>query len=407
MTEVVTETPIDAAAAPPLVPPAARGELFTRAFAAMCAVAFLGFASQFMLQPVLPLLVVDRGGDATLVGLVVAAFSLPSVVFRPWMGRLVDEWSTRGVLAGGTVTIALCSVAYLIPGFVALFANRIVHGTAWAAFNSGGHSMVGRLAPPARRGEASQIYNLMPALGQLVMPAVGLTLLAAFGFDAPFLVAAGFAAAALLFIPVIAAHHSITAAPATPPASRTLLERGAILPMVIEVMFSSIQALFLVYPPLFAVAHGIPIEQLTLYYPAVGLTLVVSRAALARLSDRIGRLPVLIGGASFAIAGLAVGAIANDVFVLTIGGMLWALAASVTSPTAMALAMDRAEPGRMGAAMATYSLGFQLGFGGGAALWGAVITIAGFSNTFLVAIVAEASLVFLLLYRRREVASPR
>ena len=85
--------------------------------------------------------------------------------------------------------------------------------------------------------------------------------------------------------------------------------------------------------------------------------------------------------------------------------MLWALAASVTSPTAMALAMDRAAPGRMGAAMATYSLGFQLGFGGGAALWGATITAAGFSQTFLIAILAEAALIGLLLYARRGIST--
>ena len=90
-----------------------------------------------------------------MVGLMVAAFSLPSVILRPWMGRLVDEWSTRGVMLAGMATLAVSSVAYLAQSFVALFTVRIVHGTGWAAFNSGGHTMVGRLAPPARRGEAS------------------------------------------------------------------------------------------------------------------------------------------------------------------------------------------------------------------------------------------------------------
>jgi len=317
------------------------------------------------------------------------------------MGRLVDEWSTTGVLTGGAITIAVCSVAYLLPGFVALFANRVVHGTAWAAFNSGGHSMVGRLAPPARRGEASGIYNVMPALGQLTMPAIGLTMLSTFGFDAPFLAAGALAAIALIAVPVLRSQHAAAVGPSTASVGqRTLLDRGALFPMSIEVMFTSIQALFLIYPPLFAQAHGIPIDQLTLYYPVVGLTLVVSRTVLARLSDRVGRLPVLLGGVSTAIAGLAVGALATDIVVLAIGGVLWALAASVTSPTAMALAMDRAEPGRMGAAMATYSLGFQLGFGGGAAVWGAAITGLGFSQTFLVAIVTEAALIALLLYSR-------
>jgi MFS family permease len=377
-----------------------RPELFTQAFLALCIVGFLGFASQFIIQPVLPLLIVARGGDEILVGLVVAAFSLPSVVLRPWMGRLVDEWSTRGVLSAGTITLALSSAAYLIPGYLALFAVRIAHGTGWAAFNTGGHSMVGRLAPPARRGEAAGIYNLMPGLAQMAMPAIGLALLAAFGFDAPFLAAAGLAAAAILAVPLVTGRGAARQQSHAQPASRSLLERGAVLPMVIEIMFTSVQSLFLIYPPLFAIDRGLPVEQLTLYYPAVGITLVIARAVLARLSDRVGRAPVLIGGATVAILGLAVAAIANDILTLAIGGSLWALAASVTSPTAMALAIDRAEPGRMGAAMATYSLGFQLGLGGGAAVWGFAIAAVGFSNSFLLAIVTEVALIGLLLYAR-------
>jgi predicted MFS family arabinose efflux permease len=232
----------------------------------------------------------------------------------------------------------------------------------------------------------------------MTMPAIGLAVFAAVGFDGTFLLAAGAATAGLLAIPLITSRRAeVAARPAQAPSSRSLLERGAILPMVIEIMFTSVQALFLIYPPLFALDRGIPLEQLTIYYPVVGVTLVVSRAALARLSDKVGRGPVLVGGAATAIVGLAVGALANDVLTLGIGGALWALAASVTSPTAMALAIDRADPARMGAAMATYSLGFQLGLGGGAAVWGAVIAAAGYSTTFLLAIVAELALVGVLL----------
>ena len=404
----MADAPAEAvAASPPPAQAAERPKLFSRAFVALCAAGFLAFSSQFLIQPVLPLLVVQRlGGDEALVGLMVAAFSLPSVIFRPWMGRLVDEWSTRGVMLVGMATLAFSSVSYLIQSLVALFAVRVIHGTGWAAYNSGGHTMVGRLAPPVRRGEASGIYNLMPALAQMIMPAIGLAVLAATDFEGPFLLAAAMAVGGLFAIPLVVGRKSEAAAkPAVQPASRSLLERGAILPMVIEMMFTSVQALFLIYPPLFALDKGIPIEQLTLYYPVVGVTLVVSRAVLARLSDRVGRGPVLIGGAVMAIAGLVVGAFANDVLTLAIAGMLWALAASVASPTAMALAIDRAEPGRMGAAMATYSLGFQLGLGGGAALWGLVISLTGFSQAFLVATVGELLLVALLIYTRKGLSA--
>jgi len=173
--------------------------------------------------------------------------------------------------------------------------------------------------------------------------------------------------------------------------------------MTVEFMFTSVQALFLTFPPLFAIAHGIDVQQLAWYYPAVGTTLVVARAALARLSDRVGRGRVLVAGTLVASSGLVVASFATDILGLTIAGMLWALAASVTSPTAMALAMDRAEPGRMGAAMATYSLGFQMALGVGAAVWGFAIEVAGFPAPFVLALISEIALLGLLLVSWRSI----
>jgi len=180
------------------VAPGAGASLYSAGFVALLAVTLLGFSMNMVLQPVLPVLVLARGGDATLVGLIVAAFSFPSVLLRPVFGRLVDEWNHRRVYLLGALGLALCSVAYLIPSLAVVFAIRLVHGTAWGAFNTGGHAALARLAPPARRGEASGVFNLMPGLAQFFGPSLGLALVALSGFDAAFLAAAGLALLATL-----------------------------------------------------------------------------------------------------------------------------------------------------------------------------------------------------------------
>jgi predicted MFS family arabinose efflux permease len=62
----------------------------------------------------------------------------------------------------------------------------------------------------------------------------------------------------------------------------------------------------------------------------------------------------------------------------------------------MALAIDRADPRRMGAAMATYSLGFQLALGLGAAAWGIVIDAVGYPGPYIGAIGLQVGVVVLL-----------
>lgn len=364
---------------------------------AICIVGLLGFGSQFVIQPILPILVLQQGGDAATVGLIIAAFSFPSVALRPFMGRLVDEWSNKRVLGLGTAGIGISGALYLVPNIGAIFSTRILHGAAWSAFNAGGHSMLARLAPPARRGEAASVYNVMAGIAQTVMPSVGLLLLGVTGTSGPFLVAAalGIAATAVIAfgpIPRITAQVRRTGEGFW----RSLLEPGAIVPMGLEFLFTSVSALFLTYPAIWASSRGIPVDQLAFYYPVYGVVLVGLRLVSGRYTDRLPRRAVIGAGAVLAIAALAVAAVANDIPVLTVAGALYAAAASFTSPAAMAMAIDRSDPRRIGAAMATYTLGFQLALGVGAAVWGWIIDAYGYPAPYFGALAVQAGLLALL-----------
>ena len=383
------------------VAPGVGGSLYSAGFVALLAVTLLGFSMNMLLQPVLPVLVLARGGDATLVGLIVAAFSFPSVLLRPVFGRLVDEWNHRRVYLLGTAGLALCSVAYLIPSLAVVFAIRLVHGTAWGAFNTGGHAALARLAPPARRGEASGVYNLMPGLAQFLGPSLGLALVALSGFDAAFLAAAGLALLATLVM--VFGPLRLPSTPTHPPRPSVegrldrFFEPGAVLPMAIEFLFTSSLTLFLVYPPVFAARAGIPLSDLAFYYPIYGGVLVVSRFLLRRTMDRFARPTIIIGGALIAILALAVAAAVPTLTGLTIAGALYGFAAAFTSPTIMALAIDRSDPKRVGSAMATYSLGFQMALGVGAAIWGVTIDALGYPAPYFLAAATQLVVIGLLV----------
>jgi predicted MFS family arabinose efflux permease len=64
--------------------------------------------------------------------------------------------------------------------------------------------------------------------------------------------------------------------------------------------------------------------------------------------------------------------------------------------------MERAPRERLGAAMATYTLGFQIGSGLGAAVWGFLLVPLGFANVFLVAAGVQIVLFVVSLTRRLE-----
>jgi MFS family permease len=368
----------------------ARPALYTRPFVAICTVCLLGFAQNFLLQPILPLLIVDLGGDATLVGITFAVFSVPSVLLRPAIGRVADRRGVGLVLFLGTAGLAIVAPFYLVPAIGVVLATRVVHGLAWAAFNTGAPSTMARHVPGERRLEASGVYDLMPGIATLVMPSAGLLLLHAAGFSAPLLLAAGLAVA--VFVVSVAAFGLPRSEPRTVPARagrQPYLEPSAVLPMLIQLLFMSGISLFLVFPPVLAVERGIPVSDLAIYYPIYGITLVAFRGISGRLLERVPRPPVVVAGSLVAATGLAVAGLSGSFPGLVLGGTLFAAASGFSSPATMASVLDHAPPDRLGAAMGTYTLGFQFGSGFGAALWGTLVGSVGFAGVFLLAAVIQ------------------
>jgi MFS family permease len=165
---------------------------------------------------------------------------------------------------------------------------------------------------------------------------------------------------------------------------------------------NSVLSLFVVYPPLFAAQHGLPLSDLVVYYPVYGFIFIVSRLVAGRLVDRIPRVTVAIVGATLAGISLVIAAAATDVALLTVAGVVYGIANGASAPATTALVMDRAPAGRVGAAMATYTLGFQFGSGLGAAAWGLLIDAGGFMVPFIVGAILEFALLALVLARRRS-----
>jgi predicted MFS family arabinose efflux permease len=240
---------------------------------------------------------------------------------------------------------------------------------------------------------------MMPGISQAVTPALAILIVGRFGAEAPFAVSVVLAGAATAI--VVVSLRKWFERPASPHLGGGLLERSALLPMVLEFTLTAVQTLFAIYPPLLAVQYGFPLEGLAAYYTLYGGALLASRITCGRILDRVG-IPAAITSASMlAILSLVLAALATDLGTLTIAGVAFAASAGIKSPSNMSMAMANARPERLGSAMATYTLGYQLGIGVGAALWGVIAQLFAFPAPFLAALAVEFS-VFGLLIRRRH-----
>ncbi len=384
-------------------PPADPGGFRNRPFVSLWVTIFLGFSQYHLLQPIVPLLVVALGGDAALVGLTALAFSVPSILVRPILGRAVDRRSGRIVLGLGSTILGLTAAIYAIPTILAIFVGRFAQGIGWAALNTGGYSLLARLAPADRRGEASGYYAVAPAVAQLLMPGLGIFLYLSIGALVPLAIST---AAALIGLTIIWRSGMNTPPPRPPDRPPTgaaggLTERSSILPMALEAVNAGTQSIFTFMMPVIVLGRGINVESLALYYPAYGLVMVVARLLSPRMSDRMGREPTLVVGSIVALVAVTVGGLATTLPLVIAAGCTAAVSGALLTPTLSAWTIDRAPRHRIGAAMATYSLGYQVGQGGGGVIWGFAIAAIGTQSPFALAGIVQIVLIALLMLRAR------
>jgi MFS family permease len=234
----------------------------------------------------------------------------------------------------------------------------------------------------------------MPALAALIFPALGLALYVQGGETLPVVLATCLGLTATFVIRRARFPPAERLEPSTSPGERGArrvfhLEPTALPSTLMITTFMSGHALFTIFPPVYAVHIEAPVEALVAYYPIYGLTLLVSQAVTGRASDVIGRGVSIRIGCLLAIIGLAIAGLGGQIESLTVGAVSYGIGVSFAAPAISAMTIDRAPAGRVGSAMATYSIGHQLASNGSSALWGALIAAAGFGWTFAAAIALQ------------------
>ena len=379
--------------------------IWTRAFALLCGAQFLGYASHSMLAPALPLYVTQLGGSPFMVGLVLAAFAVTSVIVRPLVGHWVDRWSDAGVMNWGLMFQGV-SILFCFMPFVgaAMLANGL-RGIGWAGLNAGGYSLLALTAPETRRGEASGLYSGVQGSPAILFPALALWLIAApfGGFAVVFAVTALFpfvGAAVGGLIPrhlprPVGLHLSKDSTPWWRQIFR-FVEREVFLPSLLLFWLNLPLPAFTNFSVLYAGELGI--MNFAGFFIVVGVTNLLGRPLLGRLSDRIGRSRSIAAGLTLQVIGLLLITMVANLFGMICAGALFMAGNAIGSSTTLAFAVERADPARRGKAMATFSMAYPLSYGLGSLLAGSAVEGAGYVGMYLLLAALEAiGLIFLFM----------
>ena len=344
-----------------------RPTLWTRQYLLALFGTFSFFACFFYLTTTLPGELVERGASALEVGLVVGGYSLIPIFLRPFVGRWSDAGKRILLMRIGLLSFAgSFALMIFVDDIWILFALRCVHGISMAAYPTAAGSFVAEIVPTPRRGEGLGFFGLSTSAAQTFFPMLGGILFAFLGgFDAVLIVAV-FTAIASFVLTFFKREPAGSGAPAPRMSLRALIPPPAVFPMFVFLSITltfSVAAAFL--PSLedadpnrnFGGPEGIGI----FFFLFSGLGAMITRPVAGRVSDIVGRVPVIIPGLIATVAGLVVLTQADTTLMLIPAGALTGIGMGAAHTGLLALAVDRVAPTQRGGATATFQLAWDIG----------------------------------------------
>jgi MFS family permease len=313
-------------------------------------------------------------------GILIAVYGFVNATLQPLAGAWVD-WADRRkpFIMGGLALMGLATLGFVLASrFTDLLLLRMLQGVGLGATLPAALAILAVNSEKRTRGGSMGVYTTSRMVGLTLGPLLGGALVDHLGFDAAFYTAAGFIVLAIWLVHIWVTDKPTAEADA-PPRRFQLLDRSLLTADLLSTSF----AVFAM-----AAAMMVPLERqfnerlhqtafaFGLAFSVLMISRLVLQVPLGRLSDRIGRKPLIIGGlVLMAPATLLLGEARTTLELITLRIVQGIGSAGVAAP-AFALVGDLAKAGSTGRQMSITTMGFGLGIATGPLLAGGLAIVS-------------------------------
>ncbi len=365
---------------------------------------------QMARSPVLPRFAQELGAKPELIGLIAGASTMTGVFFKFPSGVLSDIVGRRRMMR-----LAMCFFA--IPPFFypivshpfQLLILRFIHGFATAIFSPVASAAVADLFQEAR-GEKLGWFAASGELGSTIGPVIGGFMLVACGFAPTYLLVG------ILGVVPLVLMWMVPVASAKPLSSQTgkerlkafgegvravATQRSILIASAMEgCLFLGAEAL-MSFLPLYAKPYGINEAQVGLILGAQLVTAMAAKPLTGKLSDRMGRKPMIVAGLGLCAVVLPLVALSRSFWILFVLSGLFGLGMAIVTPSTTALVADLCRDGRHGAALGIFGTIWDIGHASGPILAGVLVGSVGYLACFgtIAAVMTIGLLTFALAVR--------
>ena len=316
------------------------------------------------------------------VGIVVSGLGFAGMFTRPLVGVWVDSSSRERWLKIGGLGTTIAFVGYglsLDPWIMLVF--RGIHGIAMGMFTTSLLAMVASHIPEARRGVGVGLYQSGNAIAQLYAAPLSVLIATQASFEWAFFAGAIAAGLAWLVGSIVRDLEPPPDGPRIAWGDREWVSRHALIPAIVFCTMTTTVGAVGAFLPQFAAEREL--GNPGLYYTVWGAALLGSRFLSGALADRFGRARVVLPALGAGAASLFLLASAESQLMMFVSAGISGLALGGVQISVMALIVDRAPARSRGAAMATYTMAWDVGAVIGGVLLGFIVNETSYAFGFV------------------------
>ena len=385
----------------------------SRSFALLCTIGVLCFISYNMVRmPVLALFAESLGASPERIGVIVSVSTLTGVFLKLPSGALSDIYGRRMLLRVGVIAFGVPPFFYpFISDLNVLTWLRLFHGLATAIFAPSALATVAELYRE-RRGAALGTYTACTQSGALLGPFIGGYLAFAYGFSSAFLTAGLFGCAAIVMF------YSLHLSPPPPRLhdkglasvwsemwkgfSIVARNRKVLVTSSTDAAKMIANGALMAFLPLYGISVGLNAGEVGLLFTIQSLTSFVSKPIMGRVSDRMGRQPLIMLGLVICAATFVSIPHVSELALLLVLSAGFGFGEAVVSSSSSAFVADSSEFKTLGAGMGMQGTIGDIGHASGPLLAGVLIANMSYAGAFgIIAGLQVAAAVFFWLAMRK------
>ena len=369
------------------------------------------FGYQMARSPVLPRFAQDLGAAPEMLGLIVAASTITGVAIKLPAGALSDVLGRKRMMLLGCLFFAAPPFLYpFVYSASALLALRFLHGFATAIFSPVASAYVADLSEQGR-GEKLGWFAAAGDLGSTVGPLLsGLILFYTASYTTIYLIVGGLVLLPLLMVlrlpdderpHVIGSTLGARSGQFWSGIQEVLSSHTVVLASALEAAMYVGYGAFLGFFPPYARGIGLNDAQIGLVMGVQLATTMLAKPLSGRLSDRLGRKPMILAGLFLCAVMLPVIPMQTSLWLLLPVSALLGLGVAIVTPSTTALVADLVAAGRMGSAMGVFGTIWDTGEAAGPILAGFLIASLSYAPAFtlIAALMAVVALIFAIFVR--------